>query len=109
MKFSIKTICFLFRVFASFCKIDTLENIKLHGLGATFPVSVYENWLSVYDYSRRKYVDLDTGYDALGSREGIDSAVVGNNSTDFQASDILMEEKDYDTNPDLHMLPAIAG
>ena len=109
MKVLIKTVWFLFCVLANLRKINALENIRLHGLGATFPASVYENWLSVYDYSRRKYVDLDTGYVAMGSREGIDSAVNGNNWTDFLASDILMKEKDYVDNPDLHMLPVIAG
>ena len=109
MKVLMKTVWFLFCVLASLRKINALEKIRLHGLGATFPASVYENWLSVYDYSRRKYVDLDTGYVAIGSREGIDSAVNGNNSTDFLASDILMKEKDYEDNPDLHMLPVIAG
>ena len=110
MKVLIKTVwVLLFSLFTSLRKINALEKIRLHGLGATFPASVYENWLSVYDYSRRKFVDLDTGYVAKGSREGMDSAINGNNSTDLLASDILMKEKDYQDNPDLHMLPAIAG
>ena len=93
----------------SFYEVRTKETIRLRGLGATFPASIYENWLSVYDYSRRNYVNLDTGYDAVGSLEGVKSAVDSGITMDFTTSEILLKEKDYEKNPNLHMLPVVAG
>lgn len=98
----------LFSLF-NFEGVRAVETVRLQGLGATFPASIYENWLSVYDYSRRNYVNLDAGYDALGSSEGIHHAMENSEMIDFAGSDIILEEKDYEENPDLHMLPVVAG
>ena len=101
-------VCAILSLF-NFNEVKTMKTIRLEGLGATFPASIYENWLSVYDYSRRNYINLDIGYNAVGSLEGVKNAVDGKDSTDFTTSEILLKDKDYEKNPDLHMLPVVAG
>ncbi len=86
-----------------------LETVRLRGLGATFPSNVYENWLFVYDYARRRHVDLDTGYDMLGSAYGIEYARQDSAQVDFTASDIVLRDQDYEEHPDLAAVPVVAG
>lgn len=86
-----------------------LPEVRLQGVGATFPSNLYAYWLYLYTYSRRQHVSLDVGYELTGSERGIEAALQESPLVDFSGSDILLQDADYQKNPDLQMIPVVAG
>jgi len=81
--------------------------IQLLGAGATFPAHVYITWMAAYRSMRRPFVDLRLSYKALGS--GFGKRAIAARSVHYAGSDSLLSDAEYLQNPDLQMLPTLAG
>ncbi len=86
--------------------------VHLRGAGASFPANVYQTWLTLFTAYRRKFVTLETTYQVTGSGNGkklIMRELEGEYPIDYAGSDSLLTEANYHANPDLQMLPSMAG
>lgn len=48
-----------------------MKTVQLAGYGASFPSSVYRDWMSAYTDMRSRHVHLDMTYTSTGSTKGI--------------------------------------
>jgi len=85
---------------------DVNAYIKLIGAGATVPSGVYITWMSAYESSRTRFVDVRLTYQALGS--GFGKRAIASRSVNYAGSDSLLSDKEYENKPDLQMFPSIA-
>jgi phosphate transport system substrate-binding protein len=83
---------------------DAPGSVQLNASGATFPQPLYEDW--AFGYSQ---VDPSVviNYGGGGSGQGIKDIKAGN--VDFAGSDAPLSDQDYTDNPNLQMLPTVAG
>lgn len=88
----------------------TTNGVTLHGAGATFPDNVYVAWMAAYRSSRLQFVDVKMTYAARGSGYG-KTAILNPQQYDiaYAGSDSVLSEADYQTTPDLQLLPSVAG
>ena len=87
-----------------------VAKILVEGAGASFPATVYEEWMLLFESTRKPYTDLSLTYRPLGSGYGQNSIKgVGGQKVDYAGSDALLSEKDYTDHPDLVMFPTMAG
>lgn len=83
---------------------DPAGSVQLNASGATFPQPLYEDWAFGYSQIDPSVV---INYGGGGSGQGIKDIKAGN--VDFAGSDALLADKDYTDNPNLQMLPTVAG
>jgi phosphate transport system substrate-binding protein len=78
--------------------------IQLNGAGATFPLSIYTDWMYAYSF-----IDpaLKLDYQGIGSGNGKKAIIEG--TVDFAGSDSLLKDEEYEAGKDLQMYPILAG
>lgn len=104
---------FILVISFKFCDVTSVDNgVRLMGIGASFPAEVYESWTAAFENDRRGYVQLDNKFYGVGSGIGKDQ-ITGEVEepllVSYVASDSLLEERDYESNPNLQMIPVMAG
>jgi ABC-type phosphate transport system substrate-binding protein len=91
---------------------ETSNGVRLMGVGASFPAEVYQSWTAAFENDRRDYIKLDHKYYEVGSgvgKELIVSEGINVSSVTYVATDSLLQEDDYAFNPNLQMIPVMAG
>jgi phosphate transport system substrate-binding protein len=83
---------------------DAPGSVQLNASGATFPQPLYEDWAFGYSQIDPSVV---INYGGGGSGQGIKDIKAGN--VDFAGSDSPLSDQDYKDNPNLQMLPTVAG
>ncbi|HEY3340373.1 MAG TPA: phosphate ABC transporter substrate-binding protein PstS, partial [Anaerolineae bacterium] len=83
---------------------DPAGSVQLNASGATFPQPLYEDWAFAYNQLDPSVV---INYGGGGSGQGIKDIKSGN--VDFAGSDSILKDQDYKDNPNLQMLPTVAG
>ena len=86
---------------------DLGREITINGVGASFPVPLYQRWFSDLN---KKYPNLQVNYQSIGSGAGIKQFTSG--TVDFSASDVAMRDEDIakvSANKGVLMLPMSAG
>ena len=83
---------------------DPPGSVQLNASGATFPQPLYEDWAFAYNQLDPSVV---INYGGGGSGQGIKDIKAGN--VDFAGSDAALSNKDYQDDPNLQMLPTVAG
>ncbi len=79
-------------------------SVQLVAQGATFPLPVYDVWTKSY-----QFVDPAVNITYAGTGSGAGKKAIIDNTVDFAGSDSVLTEADYTKNPDLQMLPILAG
>eukprot|EP01130_Rhizamoeba_saxonica_P004909 TRINITY_DN1984_c0_g1_i4.p1 TRINITY_DN1984_c0_g1~~TRINITY_DN1984_c0_g1_i4.p1 ORF type:complete len:453 (+),score=78.01 TRINITY_DN1984_c0_g1_i4:1550-2908(+) len=80
------------------------EVLQISGLGASFPSSIYGEWMYSYGFLSSS-VKLD--YTATGSSTGKNTIISGD--TLFAGSDTPLSDEEFEENPHLVMYPMIIG
>ncbi|MCL5275107.1 MAG: phosphate ABC transporter substrate-binding protein PstS [Chloroflexi bacterium] len=83
---------------------DPPGSVQLNASGATFPQPLYEDWAFAFNQLDPSVV---INYGGGGSGQGIKDIKAGN--VDFAGSDAPLSAKDYQDDPNLQMLPTVAG
>ena len=122
----------IFRLFAivilkifipTFFVTSQLERLNQTGIGATFPLDIYQSWMSYYGSSRFGYVDIRQKYNARGSEAGLTAMVqtlsygtpnqspflVESLLPDFGTSELPYTDKEALNYTDLVTFPVLAG
>ena len=89
---------------------DPKPSVVLRGAGASFPKEVYSEWLPTYMSSRRRWVNIEMGYQPIGSSRG-KQAVMGQGGleVEYAGSDEDMTAQEREDYPDLMLFPTMAG
>jgi phosphate transport system substrate-binding protein len=79
-------------------------SIQISGVGATFPLPIYTEWMYAYSF-----VDptVTINYQGIGSGAGKRAIIDG--TIDFAGSDSLLTAQEYVAGKDLQMYPVLAG
>ena len=83
---------------------DPPGSVQLNASGATFPQPLYEDWAFAYNQLDPSVV---INYGGGGSGQGIKDIKAGN--VDFAGSDAPLSDQDYKDDPNLQMMPTVAG
>jgi len=83
---------------------EVTKPVSITGAGATFPLPVYTEWIQMY---QAEYPNVTINYQGIGSGGGQKAILDG--TVDFAGSDSLLKESLYEQEPDLQMLPMLAG
>ena len=59
-----------------------LKKVQLSGYGASFPSTVYNDWITTFKDMRRAHIDLDMTYTETGSSKGV-SYITGESDANF--------------------------
>ena len=105
----IRLLCVFLTIVNTLAK-DGNSALPVYGTGATFPAEVYETWISSFENARRDFISLDMKYAATGSLVG--KLALQNSDiqdTIYAGTDSEMTPLEYIANPDLHMVPVMAG
>ena len=108
-------VCVIFSVFVSnVLFVGSQKDLELVGVGASLPGEVYEALAPAYESYRTTFVSLDNEYFSIGS--GLGQEIFLNDIEDgfprpitYIASDSVLTEEDYVKNPNLQMIPVLAG
>jgi phosphate transport system substrate-binding protein len=90
---------------ASFLSCGGNKEVSLHGAGATFPMPLYQKWISEYG---KLHANMKIDYQSIGSGGGIKQ--IQAQTVDFGASDSPMKDEDLKAAPGpiLH-IPTVLG
>ena len=103
------TLCLIFIALISTafigCGVNTSNEIRLQGAGATFPNPLYQKWLSEYG---KTHANIKIDYQSIGSGGGIKQ--IQARTVDFGASDAPMSEAELKASPaELIHIPTVLG
>ena len=87
------------------------KTVPLHGGGATFPSSIYDAWIPVFQYERERFVHIDNDYKERGSYIGKQMVIQDPNGTAvaYGATDAILTKEERRQYPDLVAFPTVAG
>src|SRR5207237_7266876 len=87
------------------CGVNTSNEIRLQGAGATFPNPLYQKWLSEYG---KTHANIKIDYQSIGSGGGIKQ--IQARTVDFGASDAPMSDAELKASPaELIHIPTVLG
>lgn len=90
-----------------------MESVNLLGAGASFPATVYYEWMALYSYSRQRQptdsLIVKPTYTSFDSYQGKYVMCDMANIYQYGATDILLDHLDQSMNPTLATMPIVAG
>ena len=113
---SLVKLCGIYSIFlpSKFAPISAQKDLELIGIGASLPGEVYEALAPAFESFRTTFVSLDNEYYSIGS--GLGQEIFLNEIEDgfprpitYIASDSVLTPEDYEKNPNLQMIPVLAG